>query len=86
MPVYAKFYLRGIFTPKPSIFASKLRKNAMFFVSIYQGFLGVARKNAGLSNYEFQSNNCRNPLFKPNLIFELFEEKSEISKTTPQTA
>ncbi len=86
MPVYAKFYLRGIFTPKPSIFARKMQINAMFFVSVYQGFLGVARKNAGLSNYEFQSNNCRNPLFKPNLIFELFEEKSEISKTTPQTA
>jgi len=58
----------------------------MFFVSIYQGFLGVARKNAGLSNYEFEGNNWTNPLFKPNLIFELFEEKSEISKTTPQTA
>jgi hypothetical protein len=60
--------------------------NDMFFVSVYQGFLGVARKNAGLSNYEFECNNCRNPLFKPNSIFRFFEGKSEISKNTSQTA
>ncbi len=46
-----------IFITKTSIFASKMRKNAMFFLSVYQGFLGVARKNAGFSNYEFEGNN-----------------------------
>jgi len=39
--------------PKLPISARKMQINAMFFVSVYQGFLGVARKNAGLSNYEF---------------------------------
>ena len=47
----------GIFTPKSSIFARKMQINAMFFVSINRGFLSVARKDAGLLNYEFQSNN-----------------------------
>jgi len=47
----------GIFIPKSPIFARKMQINAMFFVSVYQGFLWVARKNAGLSNYEFKSYN-----------------------------
>ena len=42
----------GIFTPKSSILPRKMQINAMFFVSVYQGFLGVARKNAGLSSLE----------------------------------
>jgi hypothetical protein len=50
-------FIRGCIYNKIIVFARKMQINAMFFVSINRGFLGVARKDAGLSNYEFEGNN-----------------------------
>jgi hypothetical protein len=53
----SEFLFGSIFIPKSSISARKMQINAMFFVSIYQRFLDMTRKNAGFLNYEFECNN-----------------------------